>query len=81
MFADVTADLLTLKALSLAHLDSDIVDCVYCFDARNFGLNMETNTERVSFRRIRFLVESLCDLRTNLQSQGSNLRGLNSYSE
>lgn len=73
-FRDADLRLLDNKALYISHSECDLVDNVYCFDVRNYMTSRETGEERVSFRRLRFLVESVSDIRKNLRARGSNLR-------
>ena len=71
-FKDSDLRLRDHRALFQAHLACDTVDHVYCFDARNF--RYISDVERVSFRRLRFLVDTIADLRRQLIERGSGLR-------
>lgn len=71
-FKDSDLRLRDHRALVEAHRTCEAVDHVYCFDARNF--KYIGGVERVSFRRLRFLTETINDLSRQLRDRGSSLR-------
>ena len=63
-------NLLLLQALRWAHRNGDHIIPLYCFDPRHFGGTYHFNLPKTGPHRLRFLLESVSDLRQNLQKLG-----------
>ncbi|RZM12806.1 MAG: deoxyribodipyrimidine photo-lyase, partial [Pedobacter sp.] len=60
-------------ALQQACLEADSVIPVYIFDPHSFEPLPDIGVPKAGVHRVRFLLESLADLRQNLRAQGSEL--------
>ena len=61
------------EALHIALEQAETLLPVYIFDPRQFGLTPETGFPKTGPYRLRFLLDSLADLRSNLKKLGSDL--------
>ncbi|XP_025105331.1 cryptochrome DASH-like [Pomacea canaliculata] len=61
------------ESLYWACQNADTVLPVYCFDPRHFGKTWHFGFAKTGPHRLKFLVESVVDLRGNLQKHGSDL--------
>ncbi|XP_071079721.1 cryptochrome DASH-like [Haliotis cracherodii] len=61
------------EALSWAVKNGTHVLPLYCFDPRHYKGTYHFNLPKTGAHRLRFLLESVADLRQSLQSRGSNL--------
>ncbi|KAK7504845.1 hypothetical protein BaRGS_00003873 [Batillaria attramentaria] len=61
------------EALQWAHRNSDHILPLYCFDPRHFKGTYHFGFPKTGPHRLKFLLESIEDLRQNLQKHGSNL--------
>ncbi|XP_076463876.1 cryptochrome DASH-like [Babylonia areolata] len=61
------------EALQWAHRNGDHILPLYCFDPRHFGGTYHFNLPKTGPHRLRFLLESVADLRQNLLKHGSDL--------
>ncbi|KAK7104365.1 hypothetical protein V1264_019096 [Littorina saxatilis] len=61
------------EALQWAHRNGDHILPLYCFDPRHFAGTYHFNVPKTGPHRLKFLLESVTDLRQNLQKLGSDL--------
>ncbi|KAK2710093.1 cryptochrome DASH-like [Artemia franciscana] len=56
-----------------SHLNCDLILPLYCFDPRHFQETWHFGFPKTGPQRTKFLLESVCDLRSNLLARNSNL--------
>lgn len=61
------------EALSWAFKNADFVVPLYCFDPRHYKGTWHFNLPKTGSHRLKFLLESVSDLRNTLRLKGSNL--------
>ena len=61
------------QVLARAQSCADFILPLYCFDPRHYKGTHHFNFPKTGNHRVRFILESVQDLRVNLQNKGSNL--------
>ncbi|CAH1793090.1 unnamed protein product [Owenia fusiformis] len=61
------------QVLSWACQNAEYLVPLYCFDPRNFKETNHFNLQKTGPHKLKFLLESLADLKNTFESKGSNL--------
>jgi len=61
------------EVLAHAHSNADFILPIYCFDPRHYKGTHQFNFPKTGAHRVKYVLESVQDLRSNLQNKGSNL--------